>query len=110
MGSSFLFGYQTIVLNSCAELIAVELQWCNSTWQSDCSRSNFYIGLVNASVYLGAAVGALLSGRSAVVSFGSRMQLIAADCLFALGGLSCASAEGVVALLAGRLLSGVGLG
>jgi len=64
--SSFLFGYQTIVLNTCANLIAVELQWCDSDWRSDCSRSNFYIGLVNASVYLGAAFGAYFYGRPRV--------------------------------------------
>merc|ERR1719440_1262993 len=59
--SSFLFGYQVVVLNSCAELIAVSLQWCNNQWQSDCGTSNLYVGFMNASVYLGAAVGALLT-------------------------------------------------
>jgi len=108
--SSFLFGYQTIVLDTCAELIAVHLRWCDSDWQSDCNRANFYIGLVNSSVYLGAALGAVLSGRHAVASLGSRKQILISDALFAAGGLCCATAEDFWALLAGRLLSGVGLG
>jgi len=108
--SSFLFGYQTIVLNSCAELIAVDLQWCDSVWQSECSRSNFYIGLVNASVYLGAALGAYICGRAKVHSIGARRQMLVSDILFAAGGLCGACAQDVQALLAGRLLSGVGLG
>jgi len=108
--SSFLFGYQTVVLNTCAELIAVELQWCGNDWQSVCDRSNLYIGLVNASVYLGAAFGASLMGRAQVFALGSRKQLVISDCLIGAGGLCCASAQGFYALLAGRLISGVGLG
>jgi sugar porter (SP) family MFS transporter len=108
--SSFLFGYQTIVLDTCAQLIAVKLQWCNNDWQSDCGHASFNIGLVNSSVYLGAAIGAYLSGRSKVVSLGSRMQIVIADILFAAGGLCGAAAQDFQTLLVGRIVSGLGLG
>jgi sugar porter (SP) family MFS transporter len=108
--SSVLFGYQTIVLNSCGELIAAKLQWCGNAWQSDCKAGNFYLSLTNASVYLGAACGAWLMGRSRVFLLGARMQMVISDILFALGGLSCAVAVNAAGLVLGRILSGVGLG
>eukprot|EP00429_Kryptoperidinium_foliaceum_P110891 CAMPEP_0176318672 /NCGR_PEP_ID=MMETSP0121_2-20121125/69901_1 /TAXON_ID=160619 /ORGANISM="Kryptoperidinium foliaceum, Strain CCMP 1326" /LENGTH=90 /DNA_ID=CAMNT_0017660985 /DNA_START=87 /DNA_END=356 /DNA_ORIENTATION=+ len=64
--SSFLFGYSICVLNSCMDLIAVALEWCGNDWQSDCIGSRTRQGLVNASLYLGAAIGALLIGRPTV--------------------------------------------
>lgn len=108
--SSFLFGYCICVLDSCGELIPVVFEWCNSDWQSDCLVSRVCQGLVNSSVYLGAAVGALLSGRPRLSAAGSRVQMILSDLLFILGGLICGCAQGIQSLLVGRLISGVGLG
>lgn len=108
--SSFLFGYSICVLDSCGELIPVVFEWCNSDWQFDCLASRVCQGLVNASVYLGAAAGAFLAGRPRLTSGGSRFQILLSDAMFIVGGLSAAFAQGVVSLLVGRLVSGVGLG
>lgn len=108
--SSFLFGYSICVLDSCGELIPVVFEWCNSNWQSDCLASRVCQGLVNASLYLGAAAGAFVSGRPRLTSRGSRLQLCLSDAMFVAGGLACAFAQGALSLLLGRLLSGVGLG
>lgn len=108
--SSFLFGYSICVLDSCGQLIPVVFRWCNSDWQSDCLLSRVCQGLVNASVYLGASAGALLSGRPTIASGGSRKQIILSDALFIIGSLLCCTAQGIRCLLLGRLISGVGLG
>uniref|UniRef100_A0A7S4Q6K0 Hexose transporter 1 n=1 Tax=Alexandrium monilatum TaxID=311494 RepID=A0A7S4Q6K0_9DINO len=108
--SSFLFGYSICVLDSCGELIPVVFRWCNSDWQSDCLASRVCQGLINAAVYLGAAGGSLVAGRPWISGRGSRFQICVSDVMFILGGLSCASAEGVLSLLIGRLVSGLGLG
>jgi MFS family permease len=108
--SSFLFGYQTVVLNTCSSLIAVKMHWCGNDWQSECSDGAFNIGLLSSIVYLGAALGAYIQGRSRVLAMGSRLQLVLSDLLFALGGFSYVFAEGLLFLLVGRVLSGLALG
>lgn len=108
--SSFLFGYSICVLDSCGELIPVVFGWCNSDWRSDCLASRVCQGLVNSSVYLGAAAGALLAGRPRLTAAGSRLQMCLSDVLFIAGGILGACAQGVHSLLLGRLISGVGLG
>jgi len=108
--SSFLFGYSICVLNSCGDLIAVAFEWCGNEWQSDCIASRGSQGLVNASVYLGAALGALMSGRSWLSALGSRWQLIISDVYYVAGALICSLSTGVGTLILGRFASGLGLG
>lgn len=108
--SSFMFGYSICVLNSCGELIAVVFQWCGNDWQSDCIASRGSQGLINASVYAGAALGALLSGRSWFFALGSRKQLILSDVYFGAGAVVCCLSSGVGTLIVGRFTSGLGLG
>mmetsp|Transcript_145084 Transcript_145084/g.464966 ORF Transcript_145084/g.464966 Transcript_145084/m.464966 type:complete len:550 (-) Transcript_145084:111-1760(-) len=108
--SSFMFGYSICVLNSCGELISVNFEWCGNDWQSDCIASRGSQGLINASVYLGAALGALLSGRSWFHALGSRTQLVLSDVYFAAGAVICALSAGVGTLIVGRFASGLGLG
>lgn len=108
--SCFLFGYSICVLNSCAGIIAVVFQWCNSDWQPDCLASRVCQGLVNASVYLGAAAGALLVGRRKLQAGGCRYQIIISDGFFILGGLLGTFAQGFNMLILCRLFSGIGLG
>lgn len=108
--SSFLFGYAICALNSCGGLIPLVFGWCDSDWQSECSTSRLYQGLVNASVYLGAALGSCIPGRPNVAARGGRFQMMLSDMLFIVGGLACASAQGVGALVFGRFVSGIGLG
>mmetsp|Transcript_17158 Transcript_17158/g.36861 ORF Transcript_17158/g.36861 Transcript_17158/m.36861 type:complete len:537 (+) Transcript_17158:90-1700(+) len=108
--SSFLFGYSVCVLNSCGDLLAVVFEWCGNDWQSDCMHSRSAQGLINASVFLGAAFGALLSGRSWFSKMGSRNQILLSDLFFALGALICGLAIGKWSLVIGRLASGLGLG
>jgi len=108
--SSFLFGYSICVLDSCGELIPVVFEWCNSDWQSDCLASRVCQSLVNASVYLGAAGGALLAGRPRLLTAGSRVQICLSDGLFIFGAIACMCAQGFQMLVIGRLVSGIGLG
>lgn len=112
--SSFLFGYTICVLNSCADLISVVFQLCgdDKPWETGCLISRVSQAMINAAVYLGAAGGALLVGRSFAAAWGGRTQLLVSDLFFAIGGLVCAGAQGdgTYTLVAGRLLSGVGLG
>ncbi|CAK0902870.1 unnamed protein product [Prorocentrum cordatum] len=106
--SSFLFGYSLCVLDTCLGLLPVVFQWCNNEWQSDCFASRACQALVNASVYLGAAIGAVLSGR--LYGKGPRYQIMTSDVIFIAGALLGATARGVIGLLLSRLVSGVGLG
>ncbi|CAK0813941.1 unnamed protein product [Prorocentrum cordatum] len=106
--SSFLFGYSLCVLDTCLGLLPVVFEWCNNEWQADCFASRACQALVNASVYLGAAVGALLSGR--LYEAGARFQIMTSDVIFIVGALLGATAQGVIGLLLSRLVSGVGLG
>lgn len=108
--SSFLYGYSICVLNSCMDLIPVVFQWCGNDWQSNCLASRACQGLINASLYLGAAIGAFLAGRPRFTSGGSRFTLLVSDVMFMVGGLFCAFAQDFVALFLGRLISGLGLG
>eukprot|EP00929_Paragymnodinium_shiwhaense_P023532 TRINITY_DN14710_c0_g1_i2.p1 TRINITY_DN14710_c0_g1~~TRINITY_DN14710_c0_g1_i2.p1 ORF type:complete len:534 (-),score=121.75 TRINITY_DN14710_c0_g1_i2:131-1732(-) len=108
--SSFLFGYSICVLNSCAELIAVTFEWCRSDWETGCLASRISVGLVNAAIYAGAALGAKALGLQKVHLLGSRRQIIIGDGFFVLGAVICACAQGFRLLVAGRLLSGIGLG
>mmetsp|Transcript_63126 Transcript_63126/g.137203 ORF Transcript_63126/g.137203 Transcript_63126/m.137203 type:complete len:543 (-) Transcript_63126:244-1872(-) len=108
--SSFLFGYAICVLNSCGVLMALSLEWCGDRWEAGCLYSQGAQALVNASIYLGAAMGAFLSGRPFLNPVGGRMRLIISDVCFAAGAISCALAQGVVALVIGRFASGLGLG
>lgn len=108
--SSFIFGYSIGVLDSCGELISVVFKWCGNDWESDCVISLAYQGGVNAAIYLGATVGALLVGRPGLAKKGSRTLLCIADVLFLVGGMRCATAQGSNALICGRIVSGLGLG
>lgn len=108
--SSFLFGYSVCVLNSCNALITVVFEWCGNGWQVDCLDSRVSQGLVNAAIYLGATLGALLTSWPRMARLGSRRQIIGADAFFVLGACLCAAAGDVRSLTLGRLLSGVGLG
>ncbi|CAE8681185.1 unnamed protein product [Polarella glacialis] len=96
-------------LNSCGGLLPVVFNWCNSDWQGDCLNSRINSGLINAILYLGAAAGALLTGRP-FMARGARFQLIVSDWFFIVGGLVGACAMGFQCLLVSRILSGVGLG
>ncbi|CAE8611453.1 unnamed protein product [Polarella glacialis] len=106
---SFLYGYMLCCLNSCGGLLPVVFNWCNSDWQGDCLNSRINSGLINAILYLGAAAGALLTGRP-FMARGARFQLIVSDWFFIVGGLVGACAMGFQCLLVSRILSGVGLG
>jgi len=108
--SSFLFGYSVCVLNSCGELMAVNLQWCGDDWESNCGTSQLNQGLVNASVYLGAALGAFMSGTAKFTSTSCRVRLIISDLFFAVGAIACGAAVNVAFLIVGRFASGIGLG
>lgn len=110
LSSSFLFGYSICVLNSCSEFIAVDLGWCGNDWQSDCTASLARQGLVNASLYLGAAAGAWLLGTARLSTWTSRAQLLLSDAFFVAGSLCGAFGWCAAALVASRFLSGVGMG
>lgn len=105
-----MFGYSICVLNSCLELLAVDLRWCDNDWQGGCAESRLRQGIVTASLYLGAAVGSWILGWPALSAWTSRSQLLLSDALFISGALFGASAQSATILVLARFLSGVGLG
>jgi len=107
---SFLYGFMLCALNSCNGLIAVNFQWCGNGWQSECALSQANSGMVNATLYLGAAFGALLNGRPSMRSRGARFQILISDLFYVSGALIGACAIGVKTLLLSRFTSGLGLG
>lgn len=107
---SFLFGYVICVLNTCGALIAVVFEWCGNEWQSECSQGSFNSSFANASIYLGATVGAFLVGRPSVRELGCRKALCLADLFFISGSILCCTAIDIGPLALGRTMCGVGLG
>lgn len=107
---SFLFGYVICVLNTCGALIAVVFEWCDNEWESECSQGSLYSSFANASIYLGATIGAFLVGRPSVRELGCRKALCLADFCFIAGALLCCTAMDIGFLALGRTVCGVGLG
>eukprot|EP00922_Rhytidocystis_sp_ex-Travisia-forbesii_P010304 GHVS01015124.1.p1 GENE.GHVS01015124.1~~GHVS01015124.1.p1 ORF type:complete len:935 (-),score=75.40 GHVS01015124.1:300-3104(-) len=105
---SFLFGYNIAVMNSCNSIIGTYFQWCDNEYSADCRISNLYQTTVNASVFLGAMVGAVAAKNA--LSRGRRFGLIVSNFCFILGGCVGFMANGVAALLMSRVISGIGLG
>lgn len=93
-----LFGYDTGIIAG-ALLFARE----------DLSMGAFEQGLVVAMVPLGAAFGALLSGRFSN-RYGRRSVVGAAAVAFLLGSLACAVAPSVAVLAAARFVLGIAVG
>eukprot|EP00922_Rhytidocystis_sp_ex-Travisia-forbesii_P010309 GHVS01015131.1.p1 GENE.GHVS01015131.1~~GHVS01015131.1.p1 ORF type:complete len:797 (-),score=72.18 GHVS01015131.1:739-3129(-) len=105
---SFLFGYNVAVMNSCNSIIGTYFQWCGNDYSADCRISNLYQTTVNASVFLGAMVGAVAAKHA--LSRGRRFGLIVSNFCFILGGCLGFIANGVISLLVSRVISGIGLG
>lgn len=108
--SSFMFGYSICVLDTCSGLMAASLRWCGNDWESGCPESEAWQGLVNAALYLGAVLGAVLSGRPRVAAMGGRQQLCLADAFFCAGAVLCGAARSGETLVVGRAVCGVGMG
>lgn len=93
-----LFGYDTGIIAG-ALLFA----------RDDLSMGSFEQGVVVAMVPLGAAFGALLSGRFSN-RYGRRSVVGAAAVAFLLGSLACAAAPSVAVLAAARFVLGIAVG
>lgn len=94
----FLFGYDSGVISGALSFIT-----------EDFHLSAVASGLVVSAILIGAMIGALGSGRLAD-RFGRRSVIIAAAVVFVAGALVAAFAPTVAALLAARLLLGLGIG
>jgi sugar porter (SP) family MFS transporter len=93
-----LFGYDTGVISGA--LIFIKAQF---------HLSVFHQELVVSVVLIGAAVGALSGGRLAD-AFGRRLMLIVTALIFMGGAIVCAAAGSIGALIAGRVIVGLGIG
>jgi MFS family permease len=94
----FLFGYDSGVISGALSFIT-----------ADFHLSAAASGLVVSAILIGAMIGALGSGRLAD-RFGRRSIIIAAAAVFVAGALVAALAPTVGALLAARVLLGLGIG
>jgi sugar porter (SP) family MFS transporter len=94
----FLFGYDTGVISGALSFIT-----------TDFHLSSFTSGLVVSAILIGAMVGALSSGRVAD-RFGRRIVIIAAAAIFTLGAVLAALAPSAPALIAARVVLGIGVG
>ncbi|QRZ61480.1 sugar porter family MFS transporter [Rothia sp. ZJ932] len=93
-----LFGYDTGVINGALEPMSAEL---GLTEQS--------IGLVTATLLLGAALGALTIGYLSD-SIGRKKTILLLAIIFFLGAVLCAVAPNLSILLVGRVFLGIGVG
>uniref|UniRef100_A0A096MIG2 Proton myo-inositol cotransporter n=1 Tax=Poecilia formosa TaxID=48698 RepID=A0A096MIG2_POEFO len=94
----FLFGYDTGVISGAMLLLKRELD-LSAMWQE------LLISSTVAAAALSALLGGFLNGL-----FGRRVCILLASFFFTVGGIVLSSAPGKEALLAGRLIVGVGLG
>lgn len=94
----FLFGYDTGVISGAMLMLKRELE-LSALWQE------LLVSSTVAAAALSALLGGFLNGL-----FGRRVCILLASCCFALGGVVLSSAPGKEALLAGRIVVGVGLG
>lgn len=113
--SSMLFGYCLSEMNTIAPYVVLTFGWCEQQGDGQptisCARSELYESLVNAILFVGAAVGAYATGPLlARPSFPARRVLCLSASFFVLGGALAALATGVGMLLVARLFKGVGVG
>ncbi|MEQ2182628.1 hypothetical protein GOODEAATRI_024317, partial [Goodea atripinnis] len=94
----FLFGYDIGVISGAMLLLKKELD-LSALWQE------VLISSTVAAAALSALLGGFLNGL-----FGRRVCILLASFFFAVGGIVLSTAPGKEALLAGRLIVGVGLG
>ncbi|XP_043963600.1 proton myo-inositol cotransporter-like [Gambusia affinis] len=94
----FLFGYDTGVISGAMLLLKRELD-LSAMWQE------LLISSTVAAAALSALLGGFLNGL-----FGRRVCILLASFFFTVGGVVLSAAPGKEALLAGRLIVGVGLG
>lgn len=94
----FLFGYDTGVISGAMLLLKRELD-LSALWQE------VLISSTVAAAALSALLGGFLNGL-----FGRRVCILLASFFFTVGGIVLSTAPGKEALLAGRLIVGVGLG
>lgn len=95
----FLFGYDTGVIGGALLYIKQDLN----------AASDFEQQSIVASLLVGAVIGALAGGRIAD-RLGRRRTLVAAGCLYVLGGLGSALAQDVWQLVAARSVLGLAVG
>uniref|UniRef100_A0A3B3HTE9 Solute carrier family 2 member 13 n=1 Tax=Oryzias latipes TaxID=8090 RepID=A0A3B3HTE9_ORYLA len=94
----FLYGYDTGVISGAMLLLKRELQ-LSALWQE------LLISSTVAAAALSALLGGFLNGL-----FGRRVCVLLASFCFTVGGIVLSAAPGKEALLAGRIIVGVGLG
>ena len=94
----FLYGYDTGVISGAMLMLKRELE-LSALWQE------LLISSTVAAAALSALLGGFLNGL-----FGRRVCILSASFFFTVGGIVLSTAPGKEALLAGRLIVGVGLG
>lgn len=97
---AFAFGYHLAIVNGSLDAVAATLGF-----GGDAAKA----GAVVSSLLAGATVGSL-SGSTVADALGRRGGLVATSLPLLAGALLCASAASLPALLAGRVVAGVGIG
>lgn len=93
-----LFGYDTGVIASALLFI-----------EPDLGLTSFQSGLVVAAVPIGAVLGAAFAGRLSD-QYGRRILIIGSAVVFIVGSLAAAASDGVILLVAARVIIGVAIG
>jgi len=93
-----LFGYDTGVISGAVLFL-----------KNDFALSTFALSAIVSGVLVGAAVGSLVGGRLADL-YGRRGLLFVTAVIFAAGSIVCGLAPSVSALIAGRVIVGLGIG
>lgn len=105
---SFLFGFNVSLLNTSMGAISRELHWCGLDADDGCNKAKVMKAFISTAVFIGAACGAMTSGR--FISFGRRLLLLLCMLVFIIGIVSSCTANSFSALLWARLVVGYGVG
>jgi sugar porter (SP) family MFS transporter len=97
---AFAFGYHLAIVNGPLDAIAASLGFAGDATKQ---------GLVVSSLLVGATAGSL-GGSALADAAGRRGGLVATALPLAVGALLCARASSLASLLAGRVVSGAGIG
>ena len=97
---AFAFGYHLAIVNGPLDAISASLGFAGDATKQ---------GLVVSSLLVGATAGSL-GGSALADAAGRRGGLVATALPLAVGALLCARASSLASLIAGRVISGVGIG
>lgn len=109
---SFLFGFNVSLLNTSLETIAVDYGWWSgfvgAAANDPTTKPDVYSAVVQTSVLVGAAIGAMTGGR--MIFIGRRMVYLITMGVFTVGVITSVVADSFAALTWARFIVGYGVG